>query len=288
MLTENIDLNSKQIVKVVYPYEQWEDPTTKTVKCALNIAIDKQNIDIINLLLSHSKIRINDQKDEYLDYISPLNTYVEGRGGEGWYHSMPLIQELMDYPGSNFHFQKGIIKPALCYAIQNEQFEIAKAILSSGKDLDVNAEIIINKYTAKKDKKDISDIDKFVWSPCAKTIMPALCIAIEKNSFDIVKLLLSSPKIDVNTDYLRESYSYINDEKEEEEEDTNTNKDVNWIYEKGIESPLHMAVESSNKEIIKLLLQNKKIDLNKVDDKNKKAIEYAQNDEIKELFQKFK
>lgn len=49
-----------------------------------------------------------------------------------------------------------------------------------------------------------------------------------------------------------------------------------------------MAVESSNKEIIKLLLQNKKIDLNKVDDKNKKAIEYAQNDEIKELFQKFK
>lgn len=177
LLTENIDLNSKQIVSVVYPYEEWEDPTTKTVRCALNIAIDKQNIDIINLLLSHSKIRINDQKDECLDYISPLSTYTEGRGGGGWYHSMPLIKEIMDYPGSNFHLQKDIIKPSLCYAIQSEQFEIAKAILSSKKDLDVNAKIIKRKYTSKKDKNDWIDIDKFVWSPCAETIKPALCIA---------------------------------------------------------------------------------------------------------------
>ena len=269
-----------------YPYEQWEDPTTKTIRCALNIAIDQHNIDIINLLLSHPEICINDQKDECFNYISYLSSYTEGRGGGGWYHSLPLIKEIINNPGCDFHLQYGEIIPALCYAIQNEQFEIAKAILSSKKDLDVNAKIKTKKCTSKIDEDDRMDIDKFVWSPCAKTKMPALCIAIEKNSFDIVKLLLSSPKIDVNTDYLRESYSYINDEKEEE--DTNTNKDVNWIYEKGIESPLHMAVESSNKEIIKLLLQNKKIDLNKVDDKNKKAIEYAQNDEIKELFQKFK
>ena len=49
-----------------------------------------------------------------------------------------------------------------------------------------------------------------------------------------------------------------------------------------------MAVENSNKEIIKLLLENKNIDLNEVDGKNKKAIEYDQNDEIRELFQEFK
>ena len=116
----------------------------------INIAIDKQNIEIINLLLSHSKTRIKDQNDEYFYYISPLSTYIENKLGEGWYHSLPLIQEIINNPGSDCHLQKCKIIPALCYAIQNEQFEIAKAILSSEKDFDINAKIKIKEYTPKK------------------------------------------------------------------------------------------------------------------------------------------
>lgn len=105
----------------------------------------------------------------------------------------------------------------------------------------------------------------------------------------IVKLLLSSSKINVNADYVSEHYYYNSGAEEEEEEKEDKNeKEIGWILERKINPPLSLAVKKSNKEIIKLLLQNKEIDLNKIDDQNKKAIDYADDEEIKKIFQEFK
>ena len=47
---------------------------------------------------------------------------------------------------------------------------------------------------------------------------------------------------------------------------------------------MHLAVENEYIEIIKLLLKNKRIDINVIDDKGRKQIEYTTNNEIKKLF----
>ena len=49
---------------------------------------------------------------------------------------------------------------------------------------------------------------------------------------------------------------------------------------------LHLAVEIRNLEIIKLLLQNKEIDINIEDSHGKKPIDYSENHEIKQLLSK--
>ena len=46
---------------------------------------------------------------------------------------------------------------------------------------------------------------------------------------------------------------------------------------------LHFATQNNNTEIIKLLLEKKGIDINIKDSNGKKPIDYAKNDEIKQL-----
>ena len=82
----------------------------------------------------------------------------------------------------------------------------------------------------------------------------------------IVQLLLKSDLIDINassktTDYFSEEESELIKER----------------------TALHIAVEKSYLEIINLLLGNG-IDTNKKDELGKTAIEYTENDEIKQLF----
>lgn len=47
---------------------------------------------------------------------------------------------------------------------------------------------------------------------------------------------------------------------------------------------MHIAVENENVEIIQLLLNNKKIDVNSKDENKKTPIEYTNDEKIKELF----
>ena len=88
-----------------------------------------------------------------------------------------------------------------------------------------------------------------------------LHLAINKSNEKIVEILLSSPKIDVNI---------------------KTTTELCQAHQ----TPLHLAVLKKNIEIINLLLKHKEIDLNAVDKDGKKAIDYADDDEIKQLINK--
>lgn len=142
-------------------------------------------------------------------------------------------------------------------------------MLSSEK-IDANDAIIANIFSFKENKNDETRQDLWKWSPGAVMKKSALYIAIENNDEDIVKLLLASPSIDVNAIYKNNSYKLGLVE-----------NGYKWILQPKNQSPLHIAVKNHNIEIIKLLLESQKIDLNVVDDQNKKAIDYANDDEIK-------
>lgn len=66
----------------------------------------------------------------------------------------------------------------------------------------------------------------------------------------------------------------------------NVNKKSLFIYKNNQikeKAPLHLAVEMEYIEIIQLLLNKKSINVDIKDDQNKKPIDYASNNEIKQL-----
>lgn len=58
---------------------------------------------------------------------------------------------------------------------------------------------------------------------------------------------------------------------------------MKWFYK----TPLHLAVEKGYPEIIKLLLENKRIDIHSKDCHGKEPIDYATNNHIKQLFNRW-
>lgn len=92
----------------------------------------------------------------------------------------------------------------------------------------------------------------------------ALHIAVKESDVKIVELLLSSQKIDVNIK-ISGSYDFYGDNEQ---------------------AALHIAVKNKNIEIIQLLLNHQGIDLDAVDKYGKKPIDYADDEEIKKLFNK--
>ncbi|KAK8847291.1 hypothetical protein M9Y10_019878 [Tritrichomonas musculus] len=132
---------------------------------------------------------------------------------------------------------------------------------------------------------------------------------IENNNIDIVKILLSSPKININA-YCKHKYcEHVIDVKciEEDHEKTalhlaieNNNIDivkilfsspeidVNAYYKykdnKRNTTALHMAVENKYLEIIACLLEYKRIDLNKKDGQGRKPFEITNDPKIMSLF----
>lgn len=117
----------------------------------------------------------------------------------------------------------------------------------------------------------------------------ALQIAIQNKDVEIVKLLLEQPSISINE---RVPYKldrepkgakcYDYDGNEIPNEDTNNER----RHDDCLKTPLHVAIQTGCIEIIKLLLENKSINVNIPDGQGKLPIDYTNNPEIKALFPK--
>ena len=234
-------------------------------KTALFAAIEKENIEIVKLLLNYDKLDIND-----INQIS----------------------------GHNGNYSKKEHKTALFQAIENQNVEIIKLLLMNDK-LDINLTIEINlkedkdtiiemaplqfaiennrhdeviqlllsqEYLNSSQKIDVNkrSIIAIIGDEIEVIEKTSLFMSIEKKKIDAIKALLNRADIDVNEKSL---YS-LNDV---------------LINEK---AALHLAVENDDLDIVKLLLEKKEIDINIEDSQGKKPIDYSNNDEISQLLSK--
>lgn len=247
------------------------------IMAPLHEAVKNENMEIIKLLLEKENININ------------------------------LVCKI-EINNASYHEYKCFDETALHLAIESENIEIVKTLLQNEK-IDVNFpylsyyKFVETDYTygsIKETKRKIS----------------ALALAISKNDIEIVKLLLKNKKVDVNMPVIisrssEESRGCGSTLSAKDEEIPllysvlnqifghnydlfqlllrNEKIDVNIPYKcKGdetiIKTCLHSAVQRGDVEIVKMLLQNKNIKLNVVDNFQKKPIDYADNyEEIKQL-----
>ena len=230
----------------------------KETSNALHLAIEKGNINIVQILLSHPDIDINDISEVYesedinvLGYyartIKRIKTnlkktplHIALNNGYGniaqilLSHKIELKNEIKERIINEIRTQKTEVieeKTPLYIAIQNGLNEVIKFLLSEC-NIDVNGNIIFDENSKYMNDDDDDDEEENVSDSLNELKTTALFASIEKENVEIVRFLLSLPNIDVN------------------------------IGQKGNKSPLHLAVEKENIEIVKLLLTNQKIDVN--------------------------
>lgn len=260
---EKIDINSLKIYKTYGDddecYSNWLKITEQT---PLHVAIEQNNIEIINLLLKNNKIDVNLLQTK-------LNGTISFDDFEKWFDSDGSIytntRKNIDY------FENKIEKMSeLHLAILKENIQIIKLLLSNRKiDVNLRYEIINKDYRLKnhwKGENDNETVEK-------KT---PLQIAIEKNNIKIINLLLAKKMINVNmTSYCSTSHCNFNDEEYKTLDDNDKEEEF---------SALHFAVSKGFMEIVKLLLDQETIDVNSKDQLGRKPVELTNNAGIKELF----
>lgn len=242
-------------------YNGYESSWHKTEKTPLILAAEKQSTDIIKLLLSQSKIILNNEslhndgtenykknydsssekpKIDTTEKKVSLHIAVENQDVE-------TVKLLLSHPfiDANFKFIRrkerfceyyssygnrrsdsryyDYEKTALHIAIEIQNIEIIKLLISCP-EINVNAKYISSDSGQEKREQ------------------AALHMAIDSKNIEIVKILLSCPNIDVN---IKNFYHNYYDK---------------YIYER---TPLNTAIKMRNIDIIKLILENKNIDINK-------------------------
>lgn len=252
-------------------------------KSPLYLAIEEGYIEIVKLLLNDKNININDKfsyKEKVEEEKTLLHLAIENMNIE--IISLLLNQKDIDINAkkiysikSDFDHVAASQKTPLFMAAEIGSAKIVKLLLDR-KDILINQKSI---FTRKGTTKFVtyvvnyeSDEDDF---PVEKEDFleekTVLQVAIEKRNVEIVNILLSQPDIDVN-------------EKIESRNNINDLEFRSTTQYKTSTTALHIAVINKDLEIIKLLLNHKKINVNAVDNQNKKPIDLTNNAAIKDLF----
>lgn len=289
----NIDVNPITIRKygALKPNERQTMTNTywnTQKKAPIHLAIEKKNIEIVQLLLSHPQIDVN----------------------------LPFLYE----GGHNFLEKYSIKKSPLCVAIDADCSDIFQLLINHN-DVNASYEIVEEEHNearrtydskfyplhlaAKKGnpliiksllKQPNVDVNALFISNKVKSITTtALNIAIENNNVDAVRILLLNPKTKVDINQVSSEFIHYEINKKEEmtplyiavntrnkeivrlllsKSQINVNDPYNYSYEKGYsvyrglestsikKTPLSLAVENEDVEIVELLLARENIDVN--------------------------
>lgn len=262
-------------------FEKITKKEKKTIYTPLFIAVEKRNAEIVKLILEHDDLEINYLNTYYHDDFSqPIERKVTALYEAVTMDDIDIIKLLLAHEKIDVNILNNddqfTSEPVLFKAIKTNKIDIVNLLLEC-KNIDINA------YYKKKEYYGGDEDLK-----CNRT---ALYAAIEAKNIEIVKLLLSNDKLDIN------KMSKCNNETENEEENAliteikfncpeivklildNDNLKVNVFYNRlknyydenyqliegavNIKlSPIYYAVKKSNHEIVKILLNNKKVDVN--------------------------
>lgn len=282
-------LQSEENLKKTYRYSRNRNETN-----AFHLAIKKNNLEIVKLLLSRPELDINSKTvniDEYVEAkfgstklytkyyhyieISALHVVIDGE------ENIEIINYLLSHPKLDIN-----IKSISIHEI--EEF----SLLAAG--------IIESNHCSSPLLNPLSETG----IPFAKQIIelveereekPALYYAIETENFEVVKLLLSRKELDINSIMLNESHFKLNLSESEqlkirEKANENITKFINNfspIYNKPkkiVETSLHLAVRNKSIKIIDALLKNKNINIKITNEKGEKPIDLTKDKKIIELF----
>ena len=243
---KEIDVNAPSIIqkttKEFDDFDKIDDMKYEKIKNALIYAVEKGNIEIIRLLLENDNIDVNFQLEKRTLYRDDeIGMWTEG-------------SEWIDYG-----IGKLIKRSALIIAVEREKLEIVRLLLNNQK-IDPNSQELYINYRGFGASDDVM-FERFE--------SPSLNIAISKCNLEISKLLLNHDKIDVNIPslkYVDLKYfdGHFDDEfSQHESDDENYEEEVCYDICKCEKNALEIAIyKIDNFEVVQLLLNSKKIDLN--------------------------
>ncbi|KAK8872241.1 hypothetical protein M9Y10_008007 [Tritrichomonas musculus] len=258
-----------------------------TEETALFLAILRNNLEIIDILLSCKRYNVNMPIRRYnsqrlLQELSILDLAIEKK-------NLEIIKRLISCERIDINFLSKTFnerqsdnqvnsteslecnRTPLTYAIERNNIRIVRLFLDSERcDVNTLSVEIINK-TKTFPYKTEERLNERESTP--------LTTAIKVGNAEIVRLLLLRNDIDVN--FIVNIY---HDKKILTVEPGTIRETYKNSHSEENSTPLHFAVKNGNAKMISYLLQHKNIDVEIKDDTGKKAIDYATNDKIKELF----
>lgn len=163
-------------------------------------------------------------------------------------------------------------KTALIIAAERGDVKTVKALLEHS-STDVNAQARFFQLKKEKIKGKKKLIDKKQIEEDTKT-ETALHIAVQSYNYDIIKVLLQSPNININARLIaHHEVKKVKQRKEKKVHESDETK-----------TALHIAAQQGSAPIVELLLSQPKIDTTEIDESGHKPSEITDNVVIKNLF----
>ena len=260
----NIDVNAKTIKTDI------EKQTFIDSKTSLCIAIENQNIQMIDLLLSNENI---DFKNILMNVNEKGRTTKNALFAAVDLGNLEILTHLLSKECYNINDktietltdQTKVEHSLLSYSVLKGKIEIIQFLISQP-NIDINMRLT---ETRKGKNKEY-----------IKTEQTILRVAILKGNQDIIKLLLSHKDININAKSIEyyESCEIIKRKKS-----LNKTKKINKNIIKQ-RSVLHDAVEFNKNEFINIFLEQKGINVFAQDEKGKTPIDYSNDEKIIKLF----
>ena len=244
----------------------WKSNIYKEELSLLHLAVENENVEIVNLLLRNEKIDFNQKMTSYyntknsyrseeLDTKREEKTALHIAAEKGNFEIVQLLcqhnqidinEKTIDcYPSEDDTRER--ITP-IHFAIDNEDSQIV-ALLVSNPKININLKTTFERWWngGKEEYKEITP----------------LCFAVEKGNLEICRITLSNTNVYVNAKLI-DFYTTVN---------------LSYMHKRK-DSPLNIAIKNNQNDIAEFLLEKKSIDVNSLSIKEYRFYKYERKKQM--------